>query len=379
MRRSIPPPPPDESPSTVFDDARHRVARAAASLRLRSAGARLAVPRRMLALRLDVPGGAVKAWRCVYDNARGPGLGPLIADPHLDADVLSAHALINTMSCALMDVPFGGAAGGVATGEVSRELAWAWSAECPPDADIDVFSPGRGVPASVIGWMLAAQGRHAPAAFSGKPPALGGIPGRATALGRGAYLAMRSYAQRADVKRGATVAFHGDCPGASTMAALLGQAGYDVVPPSRLPPVTDDEGVPRLSSAANAADVLVVAQGKALRRENAIHMRASLIIELAIGGVAAELDPILMDRALPVLPDVLVRGGEALAAHLEWSVGKGAAMPDLETVNNRLAARMDAVFGAVWKVAGAEGRSARAAAMAIALRRLAAAWAARGG
>lgn len=333
----------------------------------------------MLALRLDVPGGAVKAWRCVYDSARGPGLGPLIADPHLTGDQLSAYALVNTMSCALMDVPFGGAAGGVATGEVSRELAWAWSTACPPDEDIDIFSPGHGVPAQVIGWMLAAHRRHAPAAFSGKPPMLGGIPGRATALGRGAYLAVRAYAQRATLARGATVAFFGDCPGASTMAALLKQAGYQVIPPSRLPPQKDDEGAPRLSSAANEADVLIVAQSKALRRENATHLKASLIIELAIGGVAAELDPILMDRALPVLPDLLVRGGEALAAHLEWSVGKGAAKPDLERVNNHLAARMDSVFGAVWKVAGAEGRSARAAALAIALRRLAAAWAARGG
>lgn len=379
MRRSMPPPPPEETPATLFDDAKHRVARAAANLRLRTAGARLAIPGRLLALRLDVPGGAVKAWRCVYDNARGPGLGPLIADPHLDAEILSAHALINTMCCALMDVPFGGAAGGVATGEVSRELAWAWSTACPPDEDIDIFSPGRGVPAAAIGWMLSAHRRHAPAAFSGKAPALGGIPGRVTALGRGAYLALRAYTQRATLKRGATVAFLGDCPGASTMAALLGQAGYQVIAPSRLPPATDESGAPRLSSAANAADVLIIAQSKALRRENASHLRASLIIELAVGGVAAELDPILMDRALPVLPDLLVRGGEALAAHIEWSVGKGAAQPDLETVNNRLAARMDAVFGAVWKVAGAEGRSARAAAMAIALRRLAAAWAARDG
>lgn len=379
MPRVTPPPPPDDTPATVFDDAKLRVARAAASLRLKQAGARLAVPSRMLALRLDVPGGAVRAWRCVYDNARGPGLGPLIADPRLDADQLSASALINTLCCALMDVPFGGAAGGVATGEVSRELAWAWSTACPPDEDIDIFSPGRGVPAQVIGWMLTAHRRHAPAAFSGKPPALGGIPGRATALGRGAYLTLRAYAQRAHLKRGATVAFFGDCPGASTMAALLSQAGYRVIPPSRLPPATDEDDIPRPSSAAAEADVLVVAQSRALRRENAQHLAANLIIELATGGVAAELDPIFMDRALPVLPDLLVRGGEALVAHLEWSVGKGAAQPDLEAVNNHLAARMSSVFGSVWKVAGAEGRSARAAATAIALRRLAAAWAARGG
>lgn len=321
---------------------------------------------------------AVEAWHCVSDTTLGPALTHtrLVVPPPVDdrraarmdvldstaflgdlADDAQARAVTATLSGALFGLPWGGAAGVVHAAAWSPGLAEAWRRVVP-----GVLAGPR----ALIGPLTAVGPRSA---LSNVPEAAGGLPERDGARARGAFLAIQALARRTALRLNARVVFQGASRLAWALAELLASAGYDVRPPWT-PPPSDEPAPPPLNPEARDTDVLVVAQPWGLHAGSGA-VRPRLIVELAVGGVAAGLDAELREQAVPVLPDFLVRGGEGVVAAME--AGGGWPPPDAEGVRNTLAAAVDHVVRAIWDEATRGGRSAREAALVVALRRLGAA------
>ncbi|MCB9550075.1 MAG: hypothetical protein H6706_30060 [Myxococcales bacterium] len=328
---------------------------------LADAAARLRTPPTLT--RLHLGEARVPAWHCVAEDRRGPVLSLATLDAEATADEVEARAVSLALGCALFELPLGAAAGAIAARAATPELGRAWHRALRPDA-------GRliaGGPPALVAHLLDAHPRAELWAFSNAPVARGGLPERAGALARGAFLVVQAFARRARLRRGARVVTTGASPEAAALAELLRQAGYDVAAPWA-PPPREEPAPPPLAPGAADADVLVVATPHGLHPGNAAGVTPRLVVELAVGGVAADLDEPLMLAAVPVLPDFLVRGGEAVAAACEGV--PAFPRPDDEAVRNLLAAAVERAIRAVWEEATSAGKSAREAALALALRRL---------
>ncbi|MEZ4469965.1 MAG: hypothetical protein R3F60_03990 [bacterium] len=328
---------------------------------LAGAARRLAAPPSLSRLHLGAD--RVPAWHCVAERRRGPVLSLATLDPAATADEVEARAVSLALGCALFEVPLGAAAGAVAAATATPELARAWHGALGP-------GPGRlvlGAPPAFAALLAEAHPHAEPGVFSNLPLTRGGLPERDTALARGAFLAIQAFARRTRLRRGPRVVTQGHSPEAVLLGGLLAQAGYEVSPPWS-PPPRDEPAPPPLAPGAEDAEVLVVAIPHGLHPGNAGKVAPRLVVELAVGGVAEALDEALMQAAVPVLPDFLVRGGEAVAAALELV----PAFPrlDAEAVRNALAAAVERAIRSVWEEATTAGRSAREAALTLALRRL---------
>ena len=386
--------------------------------------ARLAMPLEMRALRLalDRDDGTrtyLPAWRCRYDDALGPTKGGLRFHQGLDAATVERLAFEMTVKCAVMDLPYGGAKGGVRVDPKAlsaaerRRLAAAYAR-----AFADTIGPERDVPAPDVGTdagvmgviadaYAGATGRHAPGVVTGKPLAAGGIAGREEATGRGAFCLVQQLSQALGLSSVCRVAVQGFGNAGMHMAELLAGTGRRMVAVSDssatlvcedgldLGPVAaakregqslaDLDGLgggrvrDRDAILSLDCDLLVpAALGGAITGANAGGVGARVILELANGPVTGEADTILAERGITVVPDVLANAGGVTVSHFESLQNRqGEAWPE-ERVRERLSEAMGRCGSAVAELARDCGLTLREAAYVRALERLAAAVAARG-
>ncbi|MTV25810.1 Glu/Leu/Phe/Val dehydrogenase [Nitriliruptoraceae bacterium ZYF776] len=336
---------------------------------------KVSIPVRMDDGRLEVfPG-----YRVRFDDSRGPAKGGIRFHPGVDVDEVTTLAFWMTCKTALMDLPFGGGKGGVtvdakslSTAELER-LARGYVAAIA-DAigpDTDVPAPDVATNELVMGWMADEYDKivrgHAPAAFTGKPLALGGIPGRSSATSDGAFHVLATLRERVlDGVDRPTVAVQGFGNAGAQLARSLAEDGYRVVAVSdSSAAVHDPDGldVAKLvehkadtGSLADApvgeeldpddvltreVDVLVPAALEgAIDGDNASEIRARVVLEVANGPITGDADEVLADAGVTVVPDILANAGGVTVSWFEWIQGRQGDRWTAATVAERLEERM---------------------------------------
>jgi glutamate dehydrogenase (NAD(P)+) len=352
----------------------------------------------------------VSGYRVQHNVSRGPAKGGLRYHPNTDLDDVRALAMWMTWKCALVDVPFGGAKGGVACDPsrmsakeleaLTRRFATELEGLVGPDSDIP--APDVGTNAQTMAWIMDTVSMHrgysVPGVVTGKPIAIGGSVGRADATGQGVVYAIEDAATRSGFPlEGARVAVQGFGNVGEATARLLRRAGARVVA------ITDVAGgvqnpdgldVPFLTrylqehgTVAGApgtrpidneelfaldVDVLVLAalEGQ-ITADNAGRVRARILAEAANGPVTPDADGILAANGVVVLPDILCNAGGVIVSYFEWAQNRAALAWTLEEVNDRLRRQILAAAEAVWQRAADDGIAPRLAAHAIAIERVA--------
>lgn len=352
------------------------------------------------------------AWRCRYDDTRGPTKGGIRFHPDATADEVETLAFWMTFKCAVMNLPYGGGKGAVQVDprtlskaeleRLSRAYIQAFARILGPDRDIpapDVYTNSM-----IMGWMADeyAQivGRAEPAVITGKPIALGGSLGRGDATARGGYYLVRHLA--ADLGLGETlrVAVQGFGNAGQHIARLLAADGHKIV-------AVSDSGGAVYSSAGLHVDLLAEAKanGKSVvttagqgghevlaadalvgvdcdvlvpsAMENMIHegnaaaIKAKLILELANGPVTPEADKLLAQKNVTILPDILANAGGVTVSYFEWVQNRQGYYWSVEEIHERLRSIMEREGRAIWNVARDKGVTMRTAAYIHALGRLA--------
>jgi len=352
------------------------------------------------------------AWRCRYDDTRGPTKGGIRFHPDATADEVETLAFWMTFKCAVMNLPYGGGKGAVQVDprqlskaeieRLSRAYIQAFARILGPDRDIpapDVYTNSM-----IMGWMADeyAQivGQAEPAVITGKPISLGGSLGRGDATARGGYYLVRHLSADLGLGENLRVAVQGFGNAGQHIARLLAADGHKIVA------VSDSEGgvyseaglhVDMLVNAkANGHSVVsTVGQGghEALKGEalvgvecdllvpsaleNMIHeknagtIKARLILELANGPVTPEADAILAKKNVIVLPDILANAGGVTVSYFEWVQNKQGFYWTERDIHDRLREIMEREGRAIWNIAKDKGVSVRTAAYVHALDRLA--------
>ena len=356
-------------------------------------------------------------YRVQHNLARGPAKGGMRFHPSTDLDEVRALAMWMTWKCALVNVPFGGAKGGVTVDpstlsrseleRVTRRFAAELQGVIGPDVDIP--APDVGTNAQVMAWMMDTISMHAgytvPGVVTGKPLAIGGSAGRADATGLGVTMTTERALEALGMRlRGARVAVQGFGNVGEAAARLMHERGATIIAvtdvaggastPTGLDPIRLKAYLQETGSVAGApstepmnnedllrleTDVLVLAalEGQVTSR-NAVGVRARVIVEGANGPVTSDADPILADRGIVVVPDILANAGGVVVSYFEWVQNLQAHAWTAEQVAERLDGILARAFTEVWDLARQERIAPRLAAHAIAVARVAEAQRVRG-
>jgi glutamate dehydrogenase (NAD(P)+) len=297
-------------------------------------------------------------YRLQHNQGLGPFMGPLRIVEDLRIDELRALAAWMTWKCAVLAVPFGGAAGGIrmnpakhTTGELERAVR-RYTASLLGDIgpDRDVFSPDLYTDQQVMSWILDTISGHARhtvnPAVTGKPRELEGSLLSGDGVARGLNVIMRLVCAHRGLPRGPlNVIIQGAGVVGGNVARLLHADGHRVIGISDvrgalfseegldIPTVLAHlaktgslldamEGVEQISNKelmTRQCDVLIpCAIANAVHSHNAEHLACKLVIEGAHGPVSVRADRILERRGIPVVPDILANGGGVVVSYFEW-------------------------------------------------------------
>ena len=350
-------------------------------------------------------------YRVLYNTSRGPAKGGIRFDMQVNLDEVTALAAWMTWKCAVVNLPFGGAKGGVicdpstmSNGELER-LTRRYTA-----AIIEVLGPDSDVPAPdvntnerVMAWIMDTYSMHkrhtVTAVVTGKPVEMGGSLGRREATGRGCMLVTRqALAKLGMPMQGARVAVQGFGNVGSVAADLLQKEGAKIIAvsdksggihnPDGLD-VTDMlayvkqnkllKGYPKGTAVTNEelltleCEVLVpAALENVITSKNARDIKAKIICEGANGPTSAEADAILEEKGIYVIPDILANAGGVTVSYFEWVQDRGGYFWDEPTVNERLEKIMVRSFDEVDTMAKKHQVSNRIGAYMLAIERVAA-------
>jgi glutamate dehydrogenase (NAD(P)+) len=317
-------------------------------------------------------------YRVQHNAVRGPYKGGLRFHHEVDLAEVRALAALMTWKTAIVDVPFGGAKGGVTCDPTSmsrKELqsltrGFAQKIDMALGVYRDIPAPDVGTNGQVMAWFMDEYGKkhgYTPAIVTGKPVRLGGSLGREEATGRGVMIitleACKAYG--VDVKH-ATIAIQGFGNVGSWAARLLAQRGAKVVAVSDVMGGIFREGgldidavvkhVKETGSVVGMSgtrpcgneellaldvDVLIpAALGGAITRDNVENVKARLVVEAANSPVTPRADEVLRARNIPVIPDILANAGGVTVSYFEWVQNLQQFRWSLEKVNTELEERM---------------------------------------
>jgi glutamate dehydrogenase (NAD(P)+) len=334
--------------------------------------------------------------------------GGLRFHQEVDADEVKALATLMTWKTAVVNIPYGGAKGGIAIdthelsqGElerITRKFVDATHDIIGPDSDIP--APDMGTNAQVMAWFMNQYQKYhgfSPACVTGKPLELHGSEGREEATGRGVATLTAAFLQRMKENvEGATIALQGFGNVGTYTAQFLHAKGAKIVAVSdQFGGVANREGIdvpallqfcreretvkgfPGGTPIANdelltsAVDVLIpAALGGVLTAHNARDVRAKYIVEAANNPTATEADEIFEQRKLPVLPDILANAGGVTASYFEWVQNRQHFRWDLARVRTELDRILLESFEKVWKIAEDKKVSLRTAAYLLGIGRV---------
>jgi len=331
-----------------------------------------------------------RGYRVQHNLAMGPAKGGIRFAPDVTLDEVRALAAWMSWKCAIVNVPFGGAKGGVvcdpkalSLGELERITRRYTS------AIIDIIGPDRDVPApdvntneQVMAWFMDTYSMHVrhtvTSVVTGKPIGLGGSYGRREATGRGVLFMLQEAAKvrKLDLSK-ATVVVQGfgnvggigaELIDRETGAKIVGvsdieggifnEAGLDI---PKLLEYSKKHGTIVGFPGAQAVskdeivglpcDVLIpAATENVIRQDNAASVQASIIIEGANGPTTARADKILRDKDVFMVPDILANAGGVTVSYLEWVQDRMGYFWEEDEVNRRLGLVMTRAFGEVYEM-----------------------------
>lgn len=372
-----------------------------------------------VAVSVEMDSGEVETflgYRVQHDNSRGPFKGGLRFHPHVDPDEVKSLASLMTWKTAVVDVPFGGAKGGITVEpkslspdemeRLTRKFVDRIHDVIGPQTDIP--APDMNTNAQHMAWIYDQYSKlrgHNPAVVTGKPPELYGSLGREAATGRGVLINTREllaalgrplagatlaiqgfgnvgvYTARLAVAAGAKVTALSDVTG-----AIRDPRGLDIEACVRhvrecggLAGFQGAEEFPGAELLFEPVDVLIpAALGGVITRENAAEIRAPVIIEAANGPTTPEADDLLTARGVIVLPDILANAGGVTVSYFEWVQNLQQFTWTEEHVNEQLETRLKRAFETIWRVSQERQVSLRTAAFIVAIGRVGKARALRG-
>ena len=327
-------------------------------------------------------------YRVQHNDTRGPFKGGIRYHPDVDMNETKALAMWMTWKTAVVNIPFGGAKGGVqcnpkemSEGELerlTRRFTWEISPFIGPDVDIpapDVYTTPK-----VMAWIMDTysiiKGRAVTGVVTGKPLELGGSLGRFEATGKGVVIVTAKACQEYGMAlEGARVAIQGSGNVGGVAADYLNRRGAKVVAISdskggifnsnglplekamdckarhdRFIPeeIGNCEAITNQELLALDCDILVLAAlGNVLTAENAGAVRAKMIVEGANGPTTTEADEILNDKGIIVLPDILANAGGVIVSYFEWVQNLQELLWSEEEISSRLENILERSFNEV--------------------------------
>jgi glutamate dehydrogenase/leucine dehydrogenase len=384
----------------------------------------LKVPARQVTVGLPITmdNGSIRVFeghRVLHSNILGPGKGGIRFDPDVNLDEIRALAAWMTWKCAVVDIPYGGAKGGIAcnpremsAGEMER-LMRAYTV-----AMLDVFGPDRDIPAPDMGtgpremaWLMdeysKAKGMTVNAVVTGKPLVLGGSLGRTEATGRGVMVSAMAGMDKLKINPyKSTAAVQGFGNVGSHAAALLQERGVMIKAISDISGAYyNDKGIdiegaikfrelnkgtlenfPGAERISNEdlltldVDVLVpAAKEDVINNENAQYIQAKMIVEGANGPTSASADDIINDKGILVVPDILANAGGVTVSYFEWVQNRIGYKWTLDRVNRRSDRIMKDAFDKVFLTSQQYKVPMRIAAYIVAIKKVADTYKFRGG
>jgi len=350
-----------------------------------------------------------RGYRVQHNGARGPYKGGIRYHPAVDISEVRALASLMTWKTALLNLPFGGAKGGVNVdpSELSlRELESLTRRFTQTIGHVlgpyrDIPAPDMNTNAQVMAWLMdaySARFGYTPSIVTGKPLSMGGAPGREQATGRGVVdVTQRAFERAGRSLDGVRVAIQGFGNVGTWAAREFTERGGRIVAVSdvgggiynhdgidievALAAVATTGSVTGVAEANQLApgellvcecDVLVpAALGEVLNRHNAEDVKAEWIIEAANNPTTPIADKIFNDRGITVVPDVLANGGGVTGSYFEWTQNIQQFTWEEADFNERLGKRLRAATDETFTAADKYGVTPRIAAFAIAIERVA--------
>ncbi|MDD5362632.1 MAG: Glu/Leu/Phe/Val dehydrogenase [Ignavibacteria bacterium] len=331
-----------------------------------------------------------EGYRVIHDNILGPSKGGIRYAPDVDLDEMKALASWMSWKCAIANIPFGGAKGGVKCDpsklsqseleKITRRYTSALLEIFGPDTDIP--APDMNTNEQMMAWIMDTYSMHSrktvTGVVTGKPLIIGGSKGRPEATGRGVMIATMCALEKKGVDpRDITCAVQGFGNVGSVSAKLLSEKGIKIV---AISDVTggyynkDGIDIPKAieyvkkngslkdskfgSKITNEellecdAYILVpAAKEDQITEKNANNIKARLIVEGANGPTAANADSIIERKGIMVIPDILANSGGVIVSYFEWVQDRLGYFWDEDDVNNRLNRMMREAFETVYKTA----------------------------
>jgi glutamate dehydrogenase (NAD(P)+) len=348
----------------------------------------------------------LSGYRVQHNVTRGPGKGGIRYHPQVNLLEIRALAMWMTWKCAVVNIPFGGAKGGVvcdpkrmSLGELER-LTRRYTTEISPflGPSTDVPAPDVYTNEQTMAWIMDTYSMHrghtVPAVVTGKPLSIGGSEGRSEATGRGCVIVIQEAAQHFGLPLGsATVAVQGFGNAGSVAARYLAEAGAKIVAVSdsqgavhnpkgldvarlrqhkaltgTVVGFADAEEIPRDDLLEVECDLLLPAalEGQ-ITAANAPRIKAKMIAEAANGPTTPEADAILQANGVVVLPDILANAGGVVVSYFEWVQGLQEYAWSEKQVGNYLGSFMTKAFHAVHATAQERKVDLRTAATVLAV------------
>jgi glutamate dehydrogenase (NAD(P)+) len=347
-------------------------------------------------------------YRVQHDSARGPMKGGLRFHPEVNGDEVLALATLMTWKTAIVNIPYGGAKGGISVtvddlspGELerlTRKFVDVIHDFIGPDKDIP--APDMGTNAQVMAWIMNQYQKYHgynPACVTGKPVELHGAEGREEATGRGVATITSAVLDRLKwPAKGNTVAIQGFGNVGTHTAQFLAQRGFKIVAVSdAMGGVRNEDGldIDRLSEHVRATktvkgfahadaitnqellaapvDVLIpAALGNVLTADNAKDVRARLIVEAANNPTTPEADEVFEKREILVVPDVLANAGGVTVSYFEWVQNRQHFKWELSRVRKELDRIMEDSLDKVWTIAHEKKVTLRTAAYLLGIGRV---------
>ena len=405
------------SGSSAFDEVNEKVAQAGELLKIKPGVIKalsscerevvISIP-----LRRDGDIEVLTGYRVQHSSARGPRKGGIRFHQDVDLDEVRALASLMTWKTALIDVPFGGAKGGVAVDsskltEIQKEeiiRRWTRSLVHVLGHHRDIPAPDMGTDARTMAWLMDEFHRlegFQPACVTGKPVELFGAHGREEATGRGVAQITAATLEKHDAKvKGATVAIQG-FGNVGRYAALVCQelgmkviaisdvtggikdkAGIDIKDIFSHKTLETVEGYERITSdevlEVNCEVLIPAALGGVINETNCNKINADFIVEGANQPITIVADRELRASGVVIVPDILANSGGVMGSYFEWTQNIQEFSWPLEKFRRELDLRMDKAFGNVHKVSKQYSVDLRTAAMVVAVGRVAKAFEMRG-
>lgn len=375
----------------------------------------LRMPKRILSVSVVVrmDNGSVKnfqGYRVQYNDALGPFKGGIRYHPNVTLDEVKALATWMTWKCSVMDIPYGGAKGGVICDPKNMSMKEKERVTRRYTAMIaDFIGPYRDVPApdvytdsQTMAWILDTysqiHGYQVPECVTGKPIALGGSEGRNNSTARGCIICVREAAKAIKIPlKGATAAIQGYGNAGSWSGIFLQELGVKVVA------VSDSQGavyskkgidtgkILKYKNEAGSVtgysggqtidpkelleldvDILIpAALENAITPKNAKNVKAKIVSEAANGPTTPEADSILEKNKVLVVPDILANAGGVTVSYLEWVQNLNRQHWTEQEVNSKLEQKMVAAFKGVHETSKKYNVSMRSGALALSIKRVA--------